>query len=97
MKQTGWNRRDFLKTAIQVAGVTGVGSNINLLATAESSGTVSASRSPVSPTGGLTKFENENLSRVAYPLGGIGAGMICLEGNRGALEGLYSQPAGPVQ
>jgi len=38
MKQTGWNRRDFLKTAIKVAGVTGVGSNINLLATAESSG-----------------------------------------------------------
>jgi hypothetical protein len=25
MKQTGWNRRDFLKAGIQVAGVAGVG------------------------------------------------------------------------
>ena len=36
--------------------------------------------SSLHPAGGLTKFENETLSRVAYPLGGIGAGMICLEG-----------------
>jgi uncharacterized protein (DUF608 family) len=26
-------------------------------------------------------YENENLSRLAFPIGGIGAGMICLEGN----------------
>jgi hypothetical protein len=30
MKQTGWNRRDFLKAGIQVAGVAGVGSQVNL-------------------------------------------------------------------
>ena len=33
----------------------------------------------------MRTFEGENLSRVAYPLGGIGAGMICLEGT-GALS-----------
>ena len=80
MTQTGWNRREFLKAGIQVAGVAGVGSSANLLAAAEPGGTVSTSRNPPSPAGGLTKFENETLSRVAYPLGGIGAGMICLEG-----------------
>src|SRR5450755_3749933 len=85
MKQTGWNRRDFLKAGIQVAGVAGVGSSANLLAAAEPGDTVSTSKNSVSPTGGLTKFENEYLSRVAYPLGGIGAGMICLEGT-GALS-----------
>jgi uncharacterized protein (DUF608 family) len=26
-------------------------------------------------------YENENLSRLAYPIGGIGAGMFCLEGS----------------
>jgi len=26
-------------------------------------------------------YEGENLSRLAFPIGGIGAGMICLEGN----------------
>lgn len=38
MKQTGWNRRDFLKTGIQIAGVAEVGSSVNLLAEAEPSG-----------------------------------------------------------
>ncbi len=26
-------------------------------------------------------YEGENLNRLAFPIGGIGAGMICLEGN----------------
>jgi hypothetical protein len=80
MKQTGWNRRDFLKTGIQVAGVAGLGSSMNVPVAAEPAATVSTSGNPVSPTGGSTKFENENLSRVSYPLGAIGAGMICLDG-----------------
>lgn len=84
MKHKGWNRRDFLKAGVQVVGVAGVASNVNLLA-AEPGGTVSPSRNPVSPAAGSTRFENETLSRVAYPLGGIGAGMICLEGT-GALS-----------
>ena len=85
MKQTGWNRRAFLKAGIQVAGVAGVGSNINVLEAAVHRGTVATAGNPVSATGGSTRYEKENLSRVAYPLGGIGAGMICLEGT-GALS-----------
>jgi hypothetical protein len=26
-------------------------------------------------------YDGENLNRLAFPIGGIGAGMICLEGN----------------
>ena len=26
-------------------------------------------------------YEGESLDRIAYPLGGLGAGMVCLEGN----------------
>ncbi|RKY10583.1 MAG: hypothetical protein DRP52_07035, partial [Planctomycetota bacterium] len=39
------------------------------------------------------KYEGENLNRVAFPLGGIGAGMVCLEGS-GALShvSLFNQP-----
>lgn len=93
MKQTIWNRRSFLKAA----GVAGVGTNMNLLAVAEAREPISQPRNPVSgPTtsvsttsgparAGSGRFENETLSRVAYPLGGIGAGMICLEGT-GALS-----------
>jgi len=83
MKQTGWNRRDFLRAGIQVAGVAGVGSKASLLTAAEP--IEIASLKPASHSGGSTKYEDENLSRVAYPLGGIGAGMICLDGS-GALS-----------
>jgi uncharacterized protein (DUF608 family) len=79
MKQTGWNRRDFLKAGV----VAGVASNVPGLATAEQA--ASSAKRSVSTSGGATRYENESLSRVAYPLGGIGAGMICLEG-AGALS-----------
>ncbi len=32
---------------------------------------------------GITKYTGENLDYIAFPLGGIGAGMLCLEGNAG--------------
>ena len=40
-----------------------------------------------------SRYEGENLNKVAFPLGGIGAGMICLEGC-GALShvSLRNQP-----
>ncbi|MFP4027387.1 MAG: GH116 family glycosyl hydrolase [Candidatus Brocadiia bacterium] len=31
----------------------------------------------------MTRYEGERLNRVAFPMGGIGAGMICLEGTGG--------------
>ena len=78
MKQFGWNRRDFLKAGMQVAGAA---TNVNLLAAARPEGRAPASANSVSKSAGSTRFENETLSRVAYPLGGIGAGMICLDGS----------------
>ena len=85
MKQAGWNRRDFLKAGIQVAGVAGAAANGNLLAASEAGKATPSSPSQTASRGGSTSFEGEHLSRVAYPLGGIGAGMICLEGS-GALS-----------
>jgi TAT (twin-arginine translocation) pathway signal sequence len=67
MKETGWNRRDFLKAG--AAGVAAVGSSAKFLAAAEPGGSASTP-APGSPT----KFENETMSRIAYLLGGIGAG-----------------------
>ena len=80
-----WNRRDFLKAGIQVAGIAGVGSTADRLAVAEPAVLEPALIKPASQSGGSTEYQGEALSRVAYPLGGIGAGMICLEGT-GALS-----------
>jgi uncharacterized protein (DUF608 family) len=82
MRQPECNRRDFLKAGMQVVGMAGVGSSVKLPCAAEPGKTLSA---PSSQTPGSVVFENETLSRVAYPLGGVGAGMICLEG-AGALS-----------
>ena len=80
MDRIGWSRRDFLKTGIQIAGVAGLSSNGDVLAEAETRDAASTPSALITPTGGSIKFEGENLSRVSYPLGGIGAGMICLDG-----------------
>jgi uncharacterized protein (DUF608 family) len=84
MKQAGWNRRQFLRVGIQAAGVARVAGNSQLLAAAKAGGSDSTSRT-VAHAAGPTRYEKEGLARVAYPLGGIGAGMICLEGS-GALS-----------
>jgi uncharacterized protein (DUF608 family) len=79
MKEAGWNRREFLKAG----AAAGLGSRVPLVAKAESSGVTSTAAGKAGA--GATRYENETLARVAYPLGGIGAGMICLEGT-GALS-----------
>jgi uncharacterized protein (DUF608 family) len=85
MKQTGWNRRAFLKAGIGAAGAAGVASTAELLAAGKPREKVSPAENPALPARGLTRYANDTLSRVAYPLGGIGAGMICL-GGTGALS-----------
>ncbi len=85
MTQTGWNRRDFLKAGIQIAGAAGVAGSVSMPAAAEADGRSSPVGDALAAVGETTRFEHERLSRVAYPLGGIGAGMICLEGS-GALS-----------
>src|SRR6201996_8122899 len=84
MKPTGWNRRDFLKTGVSAAGVAGLAGNMKL-AEGEPAKAVATARRAALAGPGLTRYENETLPRVAFPMGGIGAGMICLEGT-GALS-----------
>jgi uncharacterized protein (DUF608 family) len=83
MKQTVWNRRDFLKAA----GIAGAAANTEVLAVAQHAASHTSNKAKPTRTDPHTpiKYDNESLSRVAYPLGGIGAGMICLEGT-GALS-----------
>src|SRR5579871_984335 len=85
-RQAGWNRREFLKAGMQAAGAAGIAVNAAPVAAGEKA---RAGRKVQEPgqkqPAGRTRYEGESLSRVAYPLGGIGAGMICLEGT-GALS-----------
>src|SRR5271154_2113320 len=84
-QKAGLKRRDFLKLSAVTASALG----------ASSAGV--AARGPGKPGGGEAPFRarrdakynevyaGERLRRVAFPMGGIGAGMICLEG-AGALS-----------
>jgi len=80
-------RRDFIKYTATSAGALGVTSAFGGVYSASAS-EVSATKS-ISKSGGGRKFNDEYfddyLNRVAFPMGGIGAGMICLEGT-GALS-----------
>src|SRR5689334_15154100 len=80
----GMQRREFLKlsaTTVGALGAVGVGATPS---SAQASGGAASSRAR-----GKSKYNGEysgkRLSRVAFPMGGMGAGMICLEGT-GALS-----------
>lgn len=77
-------RRDFLKlsaTSLGALGAVGAGATSPTLA-AESSSTAKPAKAR-----GKSKYNGEysgaRLNRVAFPMGGMGAGMICLEGSGG--------------
>ncbi len=79
-------RRSFLKqigvtgtAAIIPANVLHSESNSNKETSAEETNDIKSKR------GYNSEYKNEYLSRVAFPMGGIGAGMICMEGT-GALS-----------
>lgn len=83
-------RRDFLKRSVAAAGAVGA------MGTAAASGAKepeprttgpAAEDARPSPAKGRydRTYEGDRLNRVAFPLGGMGAGMICLEGT-GALS-----------
>lgn len=82
-------RREFLKLSAVGAGVLGVSTTPSIAA--ESSASPRAVRSSRSRYNG--EYTGVRLNRVAFPLGGMGAGMICLEGT-GALShfSLRNQP-----
>ncbi len=86
-EDSGVPRRDFLKQSVATAGVIGVA--------VAAPGAVVGPPGPgrdehsteASPAGRRynEEYAGEHLARVAFPMGGIGAGMICLEGT-GALS-----------
>ncbi len=73
-------RRDFLKLSAVTVGALGAGQSIE----PSISGATPAAQT-VSRGGFEGSYAGEKLNRVAFPLGGIGAGMLCLEGS-GALS-----------
>jgi uncharacterized protein (DUF608 family) len=79
------SRRDALKTAAVATIGAALPASSETAAAAEARQTVS----PVATAVGQSKYDGryggERLNRVAFPLGGMGAGMICLEGT-GALS-----------
>ncbi len=85
---TGMKRREFLKlsaTTISALGVAGVAPPA---AARMGGGSVTGSSARNRPRGKSkynATYAGDRLSRVAFPMGGIGAGMICLEGT-GALS-----------
>ncbi len=85
---SGIKRREFLKLSATGIGVLGVG-GVAAPAAAQTGGGSAASASSRSRARARAnyngEYSGERLNRVAFPLGGIGAGMICLEGS-GALS-----------
>ena len=81
---SGLKRRDFLKlsaTTVSALGVAGMGTSTTTAAPAD------GDRSPRARGKARynTTYTGATLRRVAFPMGGLGAGMICLEGT-GALS-----------
>ena len=80
------SRRDVLKTCAAAAVGTGLSSaKAAPVAAAESSQTAAAKVPTAATSKDRGEYTGEHLNRVAFPLGGMGAGMICLEGT-GALS-----------
>ncbi len=94
------SRRDFLKSSVVTASTIGAlnaGSSTPVLAMADQTAIRSGAVKPGSNSGPRRAYNdwyrNKTLSRVAFPMGGIGAGMICLEGT-GAMShvSLHNSP-----
>ncbi|MCX7866494.1 MAG: non-lysosomal glucosylceramidase [Limisphaera sp.] len=77
----GMRRREFLKLGAAGLGATGVLAG----APAGWGAARPVARRPDRQAGWTLVYEGERLRRVAFPLGGFGAGMLCLEGT-GALS-----------
>jgi uncharacterized protein (DUF608 family) len=85
---SGIKRREFLKLSATGIGVLGAGGVAAPLAAQTGGGSAASvsSRSQARARANYNgDYSGERLNRVAFPMGGIGAGMICLEGT-GALS-----------
>jgi hypothetical protein len=72
------DRRDFMRASL---GTLGVLARRPLGALAEGRGPAGGGPASTPVRGPDSMFTGEQLDHVAFPMGGIGAGMICLEGN----------------
>ncbi len=80
------SRRDVLKTCAAAAVGAALPSAMTVPVAAAESSPTAAAKTPTSATSkDRGEYTGEHLNRVAFPLGGMGAGMICLEGT-GALS-----------
>lgn len=86
MSDLRWGRRDFLCLSAQVSGVLGLGSAAGAVGMEQPK--MAAAHEPM-PSRNLHSFngsyQGSALGQIAFPMGGMGAGMICLEGT-GALS-----------
>src|SRR5580700_536688 len=83
-QKTGIKRRDFLLLSAGTVGALGTG----ICRAAPSSGETKDAGKPLRAQNDASyngPYSGERLNRVAFPMGGMGAGMICLEGS-GALS-----------
>ena len=81
-------RRDFLKVSAATVGAIGAGGITDPQTAAAAPQTAGRQPTPAPATAHREynrEYRDAHLDRVAFPLGGIGAGMICLEGS-GALS-----------
>jgi uncharacterized protein (DUF608 family) len=81
-------RRDFLKVSAATVGAIGAGSIAGPPADADAAQPTSQQPAPAAALARRAynaEYRGAHLDRTAFPLGGIGAGMICLEGS-GALS-----------
>jgi uncharacterized protein (DUF608 family) len=73
-------RREFVRSSVATLGAIAAGASLS--GASEPAGPASAA--PPAPRGPDTAFTGEQLDQIAFPMGGFGAGMVCLEGG-GAL------------
>jgi uncharacterized protein (DUF608 family) len=69
-------RREFVRSSVGTLGAIAAGSSLSRAADP----VPQAPAAPPAPRGPDTTFTGEQLEQIAFPMGGFGAGMICLEG-----------------
>ena len=76
-------RRDFLRRSLQVTGGIGL-AQVGDTLEGRTTGLCTATNPWVStdaPHAFNGIYQGESLSQIAFPMGGMGAGMVCLEGS----------------
>ena len=68
-------RREFVRASVGTLGALAAAASLSKAADARP-----PAPEPAAPRGPDSKLSGEHLDQVAFPMGGIGAGMICLEG-----------------